>query len=46
VAGRKPMIGIAIDEVEPVPLLTEAQPRDVMSRNATRFFRFSPSVCD
>ncbi len=39
-------IGIAIDAVGPAPLLTEAQRRDITCRNATRFLRFAPQVCD
>ena len=39
-------IGLAIETVESAPFLSEEQRRDILCRNATRFFRFDPALCE
>jgi predicted TIM-barrel fold metal-dependent hydrolase len=39
-------IARAIETVEGAPFLTDEQRRDIMCRNAMRFFRFEETVCD
>lgn len=39
-------IGLAVRQTEEAPFLDEKQRRDIMCRNAMRFFRFPSTTCD
>lgn len=38
-------IGAGIESIESAPFVTAAQKRDILCRNAMRFFRFDASIC-